>query len=48
MAIFPARVRILPNCIFAKRDPIIIGVQVEAGQLHVASPIYAITEKVRI
>lgn len=39
VAIFPAQLRILPNCIFAKRDPIIIGVQVEKGQLHIGSPV---------
>ena len=31
LAIFPCKLRILPNCIFNTRDPIIIGVTVEAG-----------------
>ena len=31
--------KILPNCVFAKRDPIIIGVKVEDGQLRQGAPI---------
>ena len=31
VAMFPCNLRILPNCIFTSRDPIIIGVTVEAG-----------------
>jgi len=45
LAIFPAKLRILPNCIFAKRDPIIIGVIVEAGQLHIGSPICVVEKE---
>lgn len=39
VAIFPASLSILPNCVFAKRDPIIIGVKVTEGQLKIGSPI---------
>jgi len=31
LAMFPCKLRILPNCIFNTRDPIVIGVTVEAG-----------------
>ena len=31
VAMFPCKLRILPNCIFKSREPIIIGVTVEAG-----------------
>jgi translation initiation factor 5B len=33
IAIFPCRVRILPDCIFNTRDPIVIGVHVDEGQI---------------
>lgn len=39
VAIFPASLSILPNCVFAKRDPIIVGVKVKEGQLKIGSPI---------
>ena len=39
VAIFPASLSILPNCVFAKRDPIIVGVKIKEGQLRVGSPI---------
>merc|ERR1719284_1168474 len=39
VAIFPAKMKILPNCVFAKRDPIIIGVKIEDGQLRQGAPV---------
>ena len=39
VAIFPAKMSILPDCIFAKRDPIVIGVKIDDGQLRVGAPI---------
>ena len=46
VAIFPASLSILPNCVFAKRDPIIVGVKVKEGQLKIGSPI-CVPAKVR-
>jgi len=39
VAIFPAKMSIMPDCIFAKRDPIVIGVKIDDGQLRVGAPI---------
>jgi len=39
VAIFPAIMKILDNCVFCKRDPIIVGVKILDGQLRVGSPI---------
>lgn len=40
IAVFPCKLRILPNCIFNKRDPIVIGVEVLAGKLKQDTPIW--------
>lgn len=42
IAVFPCKLRILPNCIFNKRDPIIIGVEVLAGKLKQDTPLYVL------
>ncbi|UXI16299.1 DFP2 [Sarcoptes scabiei] len=39
LAVFPCKLRILPNCIFNKRDPIVFGVHVEDGTLIPGTPI---------
>ncbi|KAI2808302.1 Translation Initiation Factor 5B [Blomia tropicalis] len=39
LAVFPCKLRILPNCIFNKRDPIVVGVSVEDGILVPGTPI---------
>jgi len=39
IAIFPAKMSIMPDCIFAKRDPIVVGVKIDEGQLRVGAPI---------
>ena len=38
-AVFPVKLRILPNMIFNKRAPIVMGVCVEAGLLREGTPI---------
>lgn len=44
LAVYPCRLRILPNCIYNKRDPIVVGVAIEDGLLVPGTPI-AIPEK---
>jgi translation initiation factor 5B len=44
VAIFPSICRILPNCIFNKKDPIVLGVHVEEGILKVGT-ILCVPEK---
>jgi len=39
IAIFPCKLKIIPTAIFNKRDPIIIGVSVEAGILRLGTPL---------
>lgn len=39
VAIFPAKMTIVPDCVFAKRDPIIVGVKIDDGQLRIGAPI---------
>ncbi|KAI6188617.1 Eukaryotic translation initiation factor 5B [Aphelenchoides besseyi] len=43
LAIFPCRLRILPQHIFNARNPIVLGVSVEAGKLKKGTPIVAKT-----
>jgi translation initiation factor 5B len=38
-AIFPCKLKILPNSVFKSRDPIVVGVSVEAGFIKVGTPI---------
>jgi len=37
--VFPCVLRILPNCVFNKRDPIVVGCVVEEGILKIGTPI---------
>lgn len=39
VAVFPCVLKILPNCIFNKKDPIILGVDVEEGILKIGTPL---------
>ncbi len=36
---FPCKLRVLPNCIFNSRDPIVVGVLVEAGIVKPGTPL---------
>lgn len=39
IAVFPCKLRIMPNCIFNTRDPIVMGVVVEAGIIKAGTPL---------
>ncbi|XP_060922745.1 eukaryotic translation initiation factor 5B [Limanda limanda] len=39
VAVFPVKIKILPNFVFKSRDPIVMGVTVEAGVLKQGTPI---------
>jgi translation initiation factor 5B len=39
LAVFPCKLRVLPQCIFNSRDPIICGVLVEDGFVKLGTPI---------
>lgn len=48
IATFPCKLKILPTCIFNKRDPIVIGVEVTAGKLKTDTPIYVVEKEIVI
>ena len=39
IAVFPCKLRILPDCVFNARDPIVVGVVVEGGLVKPGTPI---------
>ncbi|OWZ16962.1 Eukaryotic translation initiation factor 5B [Phytophthora megakarya] len=39
VAVFPCVLKILPNCVFNKKDPIILGVDVEEGIVKIGTPL---------
>lgn len=43
-AVFPVVLRILPTCVFNKKDPIVLGVDVVEGQARIGTPLVAQTE----
>lgn len=44
VAVFPCKLKILPEHIYNARDPIVVGVNVEAGFLKIGTPIVAYVE----
>ncbi|KAI3820046.1 hypothetical protein L1987_13902 [Smallanthus sonchifolius] len=38
-AVFPCVLQIMPNCVFNKKDPIVLGVDVKEGVLKIGTPI---------
>lgn len=48
VAVFPCKLRVLPNCIFNSRDPIVVGVVVEAGIIKAGTPLTVPSKNVRL
>eukprot|EP00201_Polytomella_parva_P022057 CAMPEP_0175050096 /NCGR_PEP_ID=MMETSP0052_2-20121109/7081_1 /TAXON_ID=51329 ORGANISM="Polytomella parva, Strain SAG 63-3" /NCGR_SAMPLE_ID=MMETSP0052_2 /ASSEMBLY_ACC=CAM_ASM_000194 /LENGTH=1000 /DNA_ID=CAMNT_0016314285 /DNA_START=35 /DNA_END=3037 /DNA_ORIENTATION=+ len=44
LAVFPCQLRILPTCIFQRKDPIVLGVDVVEGVARIGTPLVAQTE----
>lgn len=44
-AVFPTILRIIPDCIFNKKDPLIMGVHVEEGSLRLGTPLVVLNGK---
>ena len=42
---FPVQLKIVPQYIFNKRDPIVLGVEIEDGQLRIGAPLAKFTKK---
>lgn len=48
IAVFPCKIRILPQYIFNSRDPIVMGVVIEAGFLKEGTPLCVPSKEVRL
>ena len=47
VAVFPCKLRVLPQYIFNSRDPIVVGVVVEAGFVTLGTPLCVPSKEVR-
>lgn len=47
VAVFPAKLKVLPQFIFNSRDPIVMGVCIEAGVLKQGTPLCVPSKGVR-
>ena len=45
VAVFPCKLKMMPNCIFNSRDPIVAGVSVEAGIVRTGTPVCVPTKE---
>lgn len=48
IAVFPCKFKILPNFVFNSRDPIVAGVNVEAGIIKAGTPVCVPSKSVRV
>lgn len=46
LAVFPCKIRVLPNFVFNSRDPIVCGVVIEAGVVRQGTPLCVPTKEV--
>lgn len=47
IAVFPCKVRVLPQFVFNSRDPIVVGVMIEAGIIKKGTPLCVPSQEVR-
>ena len=47
VAVFPCKLRVMPNFVFNSRDPIVCGVQIEAGIVRQGTPLCVPSKSVR-